>query len=148
MDAEGDVRDGQLPAAAIPTFYGGEYPIFTDATGIGIWQEDNSASAVGDAHWRHRQLRFRLSSASSSRLVYAFRSSTNQCSYGFAYDGGLSSVYQYIQWMCKMTLNSAALVSAQMHVQTWGQMGAGDTVALELWRGNGAPEMTLSHNFC
>ena len=46
-----------------------------------------------------------------------------------------------------MQLNSAALVSAQMHVQTWGQMGAGDIVALELWRGNGAPENTLSHNF-
>ena len=26
----------------------------------------------------------------------------------------------------QMQLNSAALVSAQMHVQTWGQMGAGD----------------------
>ena len=46
-----------------------------------------------------------------------------------------------------MQLNSAALVSAQMHVQTWGQMGAGDFVALELWRGNGAPENTINHNF-
>ena len=46
-----------------------------------------------------------------------------------------------------MQLNSAGLVSAQMHVQTWGQMGAGDFVALELWRYNGAPEMTISHNF-
>ena len=46
-----------------------------------------------------------------------------------------------------MQLNSAALVSAQMHVQAWGQMGAGDKVALELWRGNGVPENTISHNF-
>ena len=49
MDAEGDPRDQALPAASIPTFYG-EYPIDgSDATGIGIWQEDSSSSAVGDA---------------------------------------------------------------------------------------------------
>ena len=147
MDAEGDVRDGQLPAGVVQTFYGGEYPNSSpyDATGIGIWQEDNSASAVGDANWRHRNSGSDYPSASRSRLVYAYRSSTNQCSLDSQYDGGLSSVYQQV--MCKMTLNSAALVSAQMHVQAWGQMAAGDTVALELWRGNGAPEMTLSHNF-
>ena len=146
MDAEGDPRDQALPAASIPTFYGGEYPLDgSDATGIGIWQEDNSASAVGDANWRHSNSGSDYPSASRSRLVFAFRGANNNCGYGASLDGGLSQ--QYIQWMCKMQLNSAGLVSAQMHVQTWGQMGAGDFVALELWRGNGAPEMTLSHNF-
>ncbi|MGB1549671.1 MAG: hypothetical protein ACPHA0_04900, partial [Candidatus Poseidoniaceae archaeon] len=33
------------------------------------------------------------------------------------------------------------------HVQTYGTMGAGDFVALELWRGNGAPESTIKHEF-
>ena len=146
MDAEGDPRDQQLPAAVKPTFYGGEYPIDgSDATGIGIWQEDNSASAVGEANWRHANSGSDYPSASRSRLVFAFRGDSSNCGYGASLDGGLSQ--QYIQWMCKMQLNSAGLVSAQMHVQTWGQMGAGDFVALELWRGNGAPENTLSHNF-
>lgn len=146
MDAEGDPRDQQLPTAAIPTFYGGEYPIDgSDASGIGIWQEDNSASALGEANWRHANDGSDYPSASRSRLVFAFRGTSSNCGYGASLDGGLSQ--QYIQWMCKMQLNSAGLVSAQMHVQTWGQMGAGDFVALELWRGNGAPENTLSHNF-
>ena len=146
MDAEGDPRDQQLPAAVIPTFYGGEYPIDgSDASGIGIWQEDNSASALGEANWRHANDGSDYPSASRSRLVFAFRGTSSNCGYGASLDGGLSQ--QYIQWMCKMQLNSAGLVSAQMHVQTWGQMGAGDFVALELWRGNGAPENTISHNF-
>ncbi len=146
MDAEGDPRDQQLPAAVKPTFYGGEYPIDgSDATGIGIWQEDNSASAVGEANWRHRNSDSDYPSSSRSRLVFAFRGDSSNCGYGASLDGGLSQAY--IQWMCKMQLNSAGLMSAQMHVQTWGQMGAGDLVALELWRGNGAPENTLSHNF-
>ena len=148
MDAEGDVRDGYLPAKGIQTFYGGEYPNQSpyDATGRGIWQEDNSASAVGDANWRHRNSGSDYPSNTRARLVYAFRSTTNNyCDINSLYDGGLSGAYG--DTMCKVQLNSAALVSAQMHVQTWGQMGAGDLVALELWRGNGAPEMTLSHNF-
>ena len=146
MEAEGDPRDQQLPTASIPTFYGGEYPIDgSDATGIGIWQEDNSDSAVGDSNWRHSNSGSDYPSASRSRLVFAFRGANSNCGYGASLDGGLSQAY--IQWMCKMQLNSAALVSAQMHVQTWGQMGAGDLVALELWRGNGAPENTISHNF-
>ena len=146
MDAEGDPRDQALPAAAIPTFYGGEYPIDgSDASGIGIWQEDSSSSSVGDAHWRHSNSGSDYPSASRSRLVFAFRGENSNCGYGASLDGGLSQ--QYIQWMCKMQLNSAALVSAQMHVQAWGQMGAGDKVALELWRGNGVPENTISHDF-
>ena len=146
MDAEGDPRDQQLPTASVPTFYGGEYPIDgSDATGIGIWQEDTSASAVGDANWRHSNSGSDYPSASRSRLVFAFRGTNSNCGYGASLDGGLSQAY--IQWMCKMQLNSAGLMSAQMHVQTWGQMGAGDFVALELWRGNGAPESTISHNF-
>ena len=146
MDAEGDPRDQALPAASIPTFYGGEYPIDgSDANGIGIWQEDSSSSILGDSHWRHANSGSDYPSASRSRLVFAFRGANNNCGYGASLDGGLSQ--QYIQWMCKMQLNSAGLVSAQMHVQTWGQMGAGDFVALELWRGNGAPESTISHNF-
>ena len=37
MDAEGDPRDQALPAASIPTFYGGEFPPDgSDATGIGF----------------------------------------------------------------------------------------------------------------
>ena len=146
MDAEGDPRDQALPTAAIPTFYGGEYPLDgSDATGIGIWQEDNSASAIGTANWRHSNENSDYPSASRSRLVFAFRGANSNCGFGASLDGGLSQAY--IQWMCKMQLNSASLVSAQMHVQTWGQMGAGDYVALELWRGNGAPESTISHNF-
>ncbi len=146
MDAEGDPRDQTLPTASKPTFYGGEYPIDgSDADGIGIWQEDNSASAVGDANWRHSNSGSDYPSSSRSRLVFAFRGADSNCGYGASLDGGLSQVY--IQWMCKMQLNSAGLVSAQMHVQTWGQMGAGDIVALELWRGNGAPINTMSHNF-
>ena len=146
MDAEGDPRDQALPTASIPTFYGGEYPIDgSDANGIGIWQEDSSSSILGDSHWRHANSGSDYPSASRSRLVFAFRGADSNCGYGASLDGGLSQ--QYIQWMCKMQLNSAGLVSAQMHVQTWGQMGAGDFVALELWRGNGAPESTISHNF-
>ena len=147
MDAEGDVRDGYLPAKGIQTFFGGEYPNQSpyDATGRGIWQEDNSASAVGDANWRHRNLGSDYPSNTRSRLVYAYRSTTNNYCGTSLLDGGLSNAYG--DTMCKLQLNSAALLSAQMHVQTWGQMGAGDLVALELWRGNGAPEMTLSHNF-
>ncbi|MCH1527497.1 MAG: hypothetical protein L7S49_04715 [Candidatus Poseidoniaceae archaeon] len=146
MDAEGDPGDGALPAAEIPTFYGGEYPIDgSDANGFGSWQEDNSASAVGSANWRHSDSGSDYPSNSRSRLVYAFRGADSNCGLGASLDGGLSQ--QYFQWMCKMQLNSAGLVSAQMHVQTWGQMGAGDFVGLELWRGNGAPESTISHNF-
>ena len=146
MDAEGDPRDQALPTASKATFYGGEYPIDgSDATGIGIWQEDGSTSAVGSANWRHANSGSDYPSASRSRLVFAFRGADSNCGYGASLDGGLSQ--QYIQWMCKMQLNSAGLVSAQMHVQTWGQMGAGDMVALELWRGNGAPESTIYHNF-
>ena len=147
MDAEGDIRDGALPARGIQTFYGGEYPNQSpyDATGRGIWQEDNSASAVGDANWRHRNLGSDYPSNTRDRLVYAYRSTTSNYCGTSLLDGGLSNAYG--DTMCKLQLNSAALLSAQMHVQTWGQMGAGDLVALELWRGNGAPEMTLSHNF-
>ena len=146
MDAEGDTRDQQLPPASIPTFYPGEFPIDgSDATGIGIWQEDNSASAVGTANWRHSNSGSDYPSASRSRLVYAFRGANGNCDFGSSLDGGLSVVYS--QYMCKVQMNSAALVSAQIHVQAWGQMGAGDIVALELWRGNGAPENTISHNF-
>ena len=146
MDAEGDPRDQALPTASVATFYGGEYPLDgSDATDIGIWQEDNSASIIGDANWRHSNSGSDYPSASRSRLVFAFRGADSTCGNGASLDGGLSQ--QYIQWMCKMQLNSAGLVSAQMHVQTWGQMGAGDFVALELWRGNGAPESTISHNF-
>jgi len=146
MDAEGDVRDGALPSKSPATFYGGEYPLDgSDATGIGIWQEDSSASAVGDANWRHSNSGSDYPSASRSRLVFAFRGDDSNCGNGASLDGGLSIVYS--QFMCKMQLNSAGLVSAQMHAQTWGQMGAGDFVALELWRGNGAPESTISHNF-
>ena len=140
-----DPRDQALPTAAIPTFYGGEYPLDgSDATGIGIWQEDNSASAIGTANWRHSNENSDYPSASRSRLVFAFRGANSNCGFGASLDGGLSQAY--IQWMCKMQLNSASLVSAQMHVQTWGQMGAGDYVALELWRGK-CPESTISHNF-
>jgi hypothetical protein len=146
MDAEGDVRDGALPSKSPATFYGGEYPLDgSDATGIGIWQKDSSASAVGDANWRHRNSDSDYPSASRSRLVFAFRGEDSNCGMGASLDGGLSLVYS--QFMCKMQLNSAGLVSAQMHAQTWGQMGAGDFVALELWRGNGAPESTISYNF-
>ncbi len=146
MDAEGDPRDQILPTASKPTFYGGEYPVDgSDANGIGIWQEDNSASAVGDSNWRHSNSGSDYPSSSRSRLVFAFRGADSNCGNGAYLDGGLSQVY--IQWMCKMQLNSAGLVSAQMHVQTWGQMGAGDVVALELWRSNGAPVNTISHNF-
>ena len=146
MDAEGDPRDQALPTASKATFYGGEYPIDgSDATGIGIWQEDGTSSAVGSANWRHSNAGSDYPSASRSRLVFAFRGADSNCGYGASLDGGLSQ--QYIQWMCKVQLNSAGLVSAQMHAQTWGQMGAGDMVALELWRGNGAPENTIYHNF-
>ena len=109
MEAEGDPRDQQLPTASIPTFYGGEYPIDgSDATGIGIWQEDNSDSAVGDSNWRHSNSGSDYPSASRSRLVFAFRGANSNCGYGASLDGGLSQAY--IQWMCKMQLNSAALV--------------------------------------
>ena len=146
MDAEGDPRDQSLPTAAKSTFYGGEYPIDgSDASGIGNWQEDGTSSVVGSAHWRHSNPGSDYPSASRSRLVFAFRGADSNCGYGASLDGGLSQ--QYIQWMCKSQLNSAGIVSAQMHVQTWGQMGAGDMVALELWRGNGAPENTIFHNF-
>jgi hypothetical protein len=123
MDAEGDPRDQALPTASVATFYGGEYPLDgSDATDIGIWQEDNSASIIGDANWRHSNSGSDYPSASRSRLVFAFRGADSTCGNGASLDGGLSQ--QYIQWMCKMQLNSAGLVSAQMHVQTWGQMGA------------------------
>ena len=47
MEAEGDPRDQAFPAAAIPTFYGGEFPIDgSDANGFGIWQEDTSESVL------------------------------------------------------------------------------------------------------
>ena len=146
MEAEGDPRDQSLPAASIPTFYGGEFPVDgSDANGIGIWQKDTSESILGESHWRHANENSDYPSASRSRLVFAFRGANSNCGYGASLDGGLSQTYY--QYMCKMQLNSAGLVSAQMHVQTWGQMGAGDYVALELWRGNGAPQSTISHNF-
>ena len=92
MDAEGDPRDQALPAASIPTFYGGEYPLDgSDATGIGIWQEDNSASAVGDANWRHSNSGSDYPSASRSRLVFAFRGANSNCGYGASLDGGFHS---------------------------------------------------------
>ena len=146
MEAEGDPRDQSFPAAAIPTFYGGEFPIDgSDANGFGIWQEDTSESVLGNSHWRHANANSDYPSSSRSRLVFAFRGANSNCGYGASLDGGLSQTYY--QYMCKMQLNSAGIVSAQMHVQTWGQMGAGDYVALELWRGNGAPQSTISHNF-
>ena len=146
MEAEGDPRDSQFPTASLPTFYPGEFPIDgSDSSGLGFWQEDNSASVVGDNNWRHSNSGSDYPSNSRSRLVFAFRGADSNCGYGASLDGGLSQVYQ--QWMCKLQLNSAGLVSVQMHAQTWGQMGAGDIVALELWRGNGAPQSTISHNF-
>ena len=146
MEAEGDPRDGSFGPASTPTFYGGNYPIDgSDANGLGSWQEDNSASSKGTAHWRHSNAGSDYPSNSRSRLVYAYRSGSSACDFGATIDGGLSNTYQ--QWMCKMQFNSAAYVSAQMHVQTYGTMGAGDFVALELWRGNGAPESTIKHEF-
>ncbi len=146
MNAEGDPRDQSLPTAAIPTFYGGEYPSAGgDATGLGIWQEDTSTSTDGVASWRHANDGSDYPSASHSRLVMAYRSSSQACDVGTSLDGGLSQVYW--QYMCRISLISAGMVSVQMHAQTWGSMGAGDYVAFELWRGNGAPSMTLAHNF-
>ena len=147
MEAEGDPRDGAFGPASIPTFYGANFPIDgSDANGLGSWQEDNSASTNGDAHWRHSNSGSDYPSNSRSRLVFAHRASPNSpCDYGAQLDGGMSNTYQ--QWMCKMQLNSAGHMSAQMHVKTYGTMGAGDFVALELWRGNGAPESTLKHEF-
>ncbi|CAI8165893.1 MAG: Uncharacterised protein [Methanobacteriota archaeon] len=148
MEAGGDPRDTSVVTpVGMKTFYGGEYPPEGgSATGYGIWQKDTSGtSANGDAHWRHSNSGADYPSGSHSRLIYGFKSSSTQCGYGAFLDGKLSEAY--FQYMCHQQLISAAYVSVQMNVQTWGVLGAGDYVALELWRGNGAPSSTISHNF-
>lgn len=145
MEAEGDPRDGAYPTAAIPTFYGASFPVDgSDANGLGDWREDSSGGANGIAHWRHSNSGADYQSNSRSRLVYAFRGSQT-CDANSMMNGGMSQTYQ--QWMCVMQLNSAGYMSAQLHAKTYGTMGAGDFVALELWRGNGAPESTLKYEF-
>ena len=148
MEAEGDPRDSSsIPPVGKITFFGGEYPPEGgEATGIGIWQKDTSGNAaIGDANWRHANEGGQYPSGTHSRLIYAFKSTTTQCGSGAFLDGKLSEAH--LQIMCHKQLISAAYISTQMHVQTWGVLGAGDHVALELWRGNGAPSSTLSHNF-
>jgi uncharacterized membrane protein len=148
MEAEGDPNDSSAVApVGMTTFFGGEYPPEGgEATGTGIWQKDTSGNAAnGDAHWRHANEGGDYPSGTHSRLIYAFKSASTQCGNGAFLDGKLSEAYW--QYMCHKQLISAAYISVQMHVQTWGVLGAGDHVALELWRDNGAPSSTISHNF-
>ena len=62
----------------------------------------------------------------------------SNCDFGASLDGGLSSLLPvYVQ----DAVEFRRLVSAQMHAQTWGQMGAGDFVALGCGGITEAPEI-------
>ena len=162
---ENDILEQSLPVAAaqdnmegesegVPTvgqsiMFPGRYPANGGgATSRGIWQSDNGDSVKGSTHMKHANDGADYPSGAHDRLIYGHRGTSNwQCNPGAYLDGDLSNNAYGSMAVCKNQFVSAAYVSAQVHVQTWGVMGAGDYVALEFWRSAGGPGNELTHNF-
>jgi uncharacterized membrane protein len=146
-EMEGEA-DG-VPSVGQSLMFPGRYPANGgSATGKGIWQSDNSDGAKGTIHMKHANDGSDYPSGAHDRLIYGHRGTSNwQCNQGAYLDGDLSNNAYGSMAVCKNQFVSAAYVSAQVHVQTWGMMGAGDYVALEFWRNNGGPGNELTHNF-
>jgi uncharacterized membrane protein len=131
----------------LDSFFPGRYPAEGgSAFGVGSWNADDTSAAVGSGHWRHSQGADYPTNV-HDRLVMAYYSQqTNQCEPTHDLDSGLAGVYN-LPVICKYKINSFDFVSMQIHAQAWGIMGAGDDyVAMELWRGNGAPSTSILHN--
>lgn len=130
-----DKFDGTTLAAETPTFISGRYPQSGgDATGSGSWQTD-TGGPEGTDHWRHSNPGGDYPSGAHDRLVYMFFPSGGQCGAQGQLDAGLTNTYQFP--VCRKIFFSGEFISTQFYAQTWGSLAAGDSVAFELWRGNG-----------
>ncbi len=132
----------------IDQFLAGRYPAEGgQAFGTGSWTTDTSSAAVGSGHWRHSNPGGDYRNNVHDRIVLGyFTQQTNQCELTHELDSGLTVVYG-VQAVCKFKINSFNFLSMQVHAQAWGIMGAGDDyLAMELWRGNGAPSNSILHN--
>jgi len=143
-----DNLDASSTGAGKQTFQSADYPANGGAsTGEGIWQTDSSTSAayVGSTHWRHSNMNTDYPSNKLSRLVWGFRTATGSCGSNALFESGLwnNAGIPY----CRLQLNSAEYVSAQMHSKTWGRMGSGDYTGFELWRGQGGPNERIVGDF-
>lgn len=139
--------DSTTTGAGVPSFQPARYPAGGGAaTGEGIWQTDSSTAAyVGNTHWRHSNMNTDYPSNSHDRLVWGFRTATGSCGSNALFDSGLwnNAGIPY----CRIQLNSAEYVSAQLHSKTWGRMGSGDYTGFELWRGQGGPDERIVGDF-
>jgi uncharacterized membrane protein len=157
---ENDLMERSIPVALtqeamdgdqnqnVDGFLAGRYPAEGgSAFGQGSWVEDSSSAAVGSGHWRHSNPGADYTNNVHDRIVLGyFTQQTNQCEPTHQLDSGLTGVYG-VAAICKYKINSFNFVSMQIHAQAWGVMGAGDDyLAMELWRGNGAPSNSLMHN--
>lgn len=151
---ENDVLDRHLPVAldADPmdetiavgdtlTFLPLGYPVGGgDADSQGEWQSQNGG-AVGNGHWRHSDPGSDYSSGRvHDRLVRGFWPSqvsngNPNCGNSAQSEPGATSVY--LAYYCKFYIISGDYVSLDFHVRSWGRMGSGDAVSLELWRTGG-----------
>ncbi len=134
----------------VDSFFPGRFPAAGgSAFEVGIWNDDTSSAAVGSAHWRHSNPGGQYPNNVHDRIVMAYYTqTTNQCDIDFDHelDSGLTNVYG-VAAICKYKISSFNFVSMQIHAQAWGVMGAGDDyLAMELWRGNGAPSTSILHN--
>ena len=130
------------PSSTTPSFHPAKYPIGGgDATSaLGSWYIDiegqtDGNSAVGDDHWRMiNQAGNTYPSSSFDRLVHSFYYGDSSCN-GQAWDPGMTTYYGIN--VCRQLFQSQEYISTQVHLQTWGTMGAGDAAYLEFWNGNG-----------
>lgn len=132
----------------IDTFLAGRYPAEGgQAFGQGSWITDTSSAAVGSGHWRHSNPGGDYPNNVHDRIVLGYYTQqTNQCEPTHQVDSGLTMVYG-VAAICMFKINSFNFQSIQVHAQAWGIMGAGDDyLAMELWRGNGAPSNSILHN--
>jgi len=140
--------DSTATGTGIPTFQPARYPSNGGASsGEGIWQTDSSSSAayVGSTHWRHSNMNTDYPSNSHDRLVWGFRTASGSCGSNALFDSGLWSNVGIP--FCRIQLNSADYISAQLHSKTWGRMGSGDYTGFELWRGQGGPDERIVGDF-
>ena len=130
-----DVMDGEASGTSL-TFRPARYPIGGgDAETIGSWYEDSGDSVVGESHWSMSQSGNNYPSSAFDRLVYSYKNPSNNCN-NDALDVGLTNIEQG-WWVCRKLFRSQEYISTQVHLQTWGDMGAGDSAYLEFWTGNG-----------
>ena len=160
---ENDIMEKSIPVALkqeamdgdqyqnIDGFLAGRYPAEGgSAFGQGSWVTDSSSAAIGSGHWRHSNPGGDYPNNVHDRIVLGYFSNDNaqqnQCEPTHELDSALVNIYG-VATVCKYKINSFNYVSMQIHAQAWGVMGAGnDYLAMELWRGNGAPSNSILHN--